>query len=114
LIIFNFLWGFFQMFSKISSGILLGLVANGAVALADPNACTVAAAKICFESATVDVSADCVQNNGTTSEACAVSDRFASCVVTNEGQTLNLRYYNGTPVNPEENCIENGGVFVRD
>ena len=102
------------MLTKISSGILLGLVANGAVALADPNACTIAAAKVCFESATIDVSVECAQNNGTTSQECAVSDRFASCVVTNEGQTLTLRYYNSTPVNPEENCTENGGVFVRD
>ena len=102
------------MLTKIVSVFFLGVIANGAVAFASPGACVIAAAKLCYESATIDISADCVANGGTLSQVCSTSDRYGSCVVSQEGQTMTLRYYNGTPIEPEENCAENGGQFTRN
>lgn len=100
------------MLNKFAAVFFLGLLSQNSVALATPGACTIEGIKLCYESATGDISTDCAPNGGVFSAQCSAENRYGSCVISQEGQTMTLRYYKVTPVNPEENCSENGGQFI--
>lgn len=94
---------------------VLGFITNTALASTEAGACLFSSIKICVESS-VDVGSptDCAQQGGTFIQACPTENRYGSCAITQDGNTFNVRYYNGTPVEPENNCAENGGQFTRN
>ena len=98
---------------KISSCVLLSSLFSATVAVAAPNACYFESVKLCVESDTIDLSNECGAQGGSVLSVCSAESRIASCVVTQGADKVTARYYDGTPINPEENCKENDGEFTR-
>ena len=90
-----------------------GMIAMGSSAFAAQNSCDISAYKICVESATVDLSADCAESNGTVGTTCSNENQIGTCKVTQGDDSVTAHYYNGFPADAEQNCAENNGTFTR-
>jgi hypothetical protein len=91
----------------------ISVLGMGSVAMAAQNSCDYSAAKVCIESANVDLSEDCAQNQGTVGTTCPAADRMGTCTVTQGALSVDVRYYNGFQADAEQNCAENNGTYTR-
>jgi hypothetical protein len=98
---------------KVFLSVLVSGLFSSTVALSAPNACDFSSYKVCVESDSVDLSGECSSQGGTVLEACATENRIGTCAITQDSIILNVRYYEGTPINAEENCKENDGQYTR-
>jgi hypothetical protein len=83
-----------------------------AIAFGAQNSCDLPNYKICVDSSTVDLSAECSQNGGTVGTVCATANRIGTCLIQQGDQSVTGHYYTGFQ-DAEGSCAENGGVFTR-
>jgi hypothetical protein len=91
----------------------ISVLGMGTVAMAGQNSCDISAAHICLESSNYDLSADCAQNQGTVGTTCPTADRVGTCTITDGPVSIDLRYYDCSQANAEQNCAENNGTYTR-
>jgi hypothetical protein len=93
----------------------LGIVAYlsyPAAMAASPSACNLPIYRLCIESPTLDLTAECAKNGGVLGYACSTEQRIGSCAKRQGEHAVYLRYYQGVNFDPAKNCAENGGVYT--
>jgi len=100
-------------FKRIFLGIVAYLSYPAAMA-ASPSACNLPIYRLCIESPTLDLSAECAKNGGVLGYACSTEQRIGSCAKRQGEHSVYLRYYQGVNFDPAKNCAENGGVYTPD
>lgn len=82
------------------------------IGFAETDACYYPSQKICVEDGVVSLEVDCERDGGEAMTQCPEEYRVGTCEIVRQGKKVNVRYYEGTQVNPRQSCRGLGGVYT--
>lgn len=83
-----------------------------ALSFAETNACYYPSQNICVEDGGMLLGADCERDGGQSMEQCPEEYRIGTCEIMRQGKMVNVRYYEGTQINPRQSCSGLGGSYT--